>query len=323
MSFTPNFEKLNGNMLSSIQVGRPVWKRFGSDTLNRFMNANPDEIWDNDIATLTECLTPFLNHLSSDLIDLGIGKGITYTKGVIVKNFVKLAMVRNIKVIDVFGKESAEYPEFFPKGMSAIHRASLVDVGLYMNAIITAGEKYATQLPADFTQPIKDIRTSFVAITNSHTKQKQAIDTDKGALNDDVEKLQMILSKLINGVNYRYHNDIAKFDVYFDFSIIKIHQQHEPIPGKMFPGKILAGVTKIVYKEVTAKSVIKILNDGLCTINCSLDTIEAGPATGGIEILSGETGIFDCESIPDVKLPFLKITNPNVDVEGSYLVEIK
>ena len=126
MSRVPNLIKIYLDLLQSVNVGRRVWKLFGSDMLQRFINNNLTNLWDEDIVDLTAIMTPFRDNTSSDDTDKAIGKGITFSKNIIIEQFKTLAHKWHWTIAYVFGKVSKEYIEFY-HGSGVQHVALATD----------------------------------------------------------------------------------------------------------------------------------------------------------------------------------------------------
>lgn len=323
MNRVPNLLKLFIDLLSSINVGRGVWKRFGIDMLDRFISNNLNNYWDNDIVNLTAIMTPFKNDASTDETDKAINKGITISKNIIIGQFKTLAHDWHDKVVYLFKKDSAIYVEFYPHKLTYIDHITLIDIGVAMNNLIDAADKYEPQLGVGFSAPMKAILTNFHTISETHTIQKSKIDDDKIDLDNDVINLRGYTTKLICGVAYHYHGEPNKLNVYFDLSILKSYGHHKSKDGDIYNDAIAANTTIIISNKIKKDNIITFKVEGTVALTFSLSTIDDGTIGTGYTINPGDELVIDLSEQENPKIPYLKCTNPSTDTVGEYWVEVK
>ena len=323
MNHTPNFVKFFIDLLPSVNVGRGVWKIFGINMLNRFMNNNLNNYWDDDIVALTAIMTPFKDDASNEETDKALSKGITVSKNIIIEQFKTLAHDWHREIVYLFPEKTSTYIEFYPHGLTGINKVTLSDIGVVISNIITAADKYEAQLGVGFSAPMKTIRTNFHAIMHTKNIQDSIIDLDKIDLDRDVKNLKKIIAKLICGVAYRYNGFPEMINVYFDFSILKVYGHHKTNDGDIYNNIIAANTTVIISNKIKKDNIITLMVDGTVPLTYWFTNIADGLIGSGYTLNPGDELVIDMSSQENPKLPYLKCTNPSPDTEGEYWIEVK
>ena len=291
--------------------------------LDRFVNNNLNNFWDDDIVDLTAIMTPFKNDASNEETDKAFSMSITASKNIIINQFKTLAHDWHRTIVYLFPEKTPTYIEFYPHGLTGINKVTLTDIGVVMNNLISAADKYEAQLGVGFSAPMKTIRTNFHTISHTQNIQDSKIDLDKIELDNDVKNLKKIIAKLICGVAYRYNGFPEMINVYFDFSILKVYGHHKTKDGDIYNDIIAANTTIIISDKITDKNIITLMVEGTMPLTYWFTNIEDGPMGAGFTLNPGDELVIDMSAQDNPKLPYLKCTNPDATTTGVYFVEVK
>ncbi|MBS0659502.1 MAG: hypothetical protein JSR82_14770 [Verrucomicrobia bacterium] len=100
---------------------------------------------------------------------LAAQEGGTLGKDDVVRLFKTTIRQREGRIRDVFGKDSAAYKEFFPRGLTEYTQVTVGRVQTLLDRVTAAGEKHAAQLGAELATEFKRLSDGFRAARGGQT----------------------------------------------------------------------------------------------------------------------------------------------------------
>ncbi len=120
----------------------------------------------------------------------------------------------------VFGKDSAEYLEFFPLGITEYSNSNLANVELLMSRMVNSSVKYTTQLTQAFVDQFTDIQTRFVTARASQLAKIGEVSGTKQAASARRDVLETQLMQNVLSLAKEFLGDPAMGMSFFDQSIV-------------------------------------------------------------------------------------------------------
>jgi hypothetical protein len=173
------------------------------------------------ITDTTTAYTNYFGSMSDEDIKFAIQQGLTIAVNNAVENFMKAVSQKEGLVRATFGKDSREYQEFFPLGVTEYSKATLQNVEMLMQRFVSAANRYSVQLGAALETEFQGYLTAFTsARTSQLLKLGEVADskTDTSFKRDDVENELM---KNVHLIGAMYVGDINTCMDFFDQSFVR------------------------------------------------------------------------------------------------------
>ncbi len=217
------------NPLSARKYSRNELCTFAEDTLARLVANNPDDIFDTLISALDSTLSTMGATRGTRASATAIQESRTRATETLLRTIKESISRRSGRVIDQFGKKSAEYQAFYPQGLEAYYSMSYPEVEMRLDTLISASTQHLPALTAEFT----GLKAQWVAVRGSQVTQKgtvsHAMDQEK-ALRAELEKTLM---RTVLRVAMQFVGEEEKATIYFNQSLLEDDQKtpdEEPLP---------------------------------------------------------------------------------------------
>lgn len=306
------------NHFDSIQISDDNLRKFSEDHLQR-LTANNTGGQYTPLLSDTQILYDDFNTLikKEDQI-YSQQQGKTITTDNIISDFVQMVSRKEGAVRSEFGKDSAEYQEFFPNGLSEYHQISKANAEMLMERMRNAGQLYVAQLGQNFVTLFDTFLANYIT---ARQQQLQAI-AKVGSLKSDAEiareKLTKQLMRNLLMVSANFVGSIDRLDDYFDQSIIR--KQNSKNDGTMSATAPANSVTNIESQgllpttEVTFNNLSNVpLRIGMGSDNVSL------PSNVGLVVAPNSTEVTTISSLGNANDTFLNVENTS-NIHADYEV---
>jgi len=267
------------------------------DFLDRIIARNNGQ-YDTIISDTTAAYTTFFGYVSGESTDQAIQKGKTLLVDNIVNQF-EQKVHRDYSVITTsFYKDTPEYLEFFPHGLTEYNNISRGNTEILMNRLITAITNHQSGgINPAMLLAYQGIRTNYLAAHTAQTSQKSNVSTDKIAGEQARKALEEIMFANIHTLAASFAADISQVKEFFNTSLLYYHG-HE--------GQSELGVPHIIPLAEN-----EMRNSGLSGIvGLSARIINPGP---------GKLKVFTVSSLQNITIPSQAV---NIDAFGDITVEL-
>lgn len=166
---------------------------FADDLRDRLAANNSGGDFDVILPQLDAALTAAGGAASSESVALAVRKAAVQAKVILLAEIKSLISRRSGRISDTFGKNSVEYTEFFPQGVTAYREMTEPEVATGLDTIIAAARKYDPAMQAEFTA----LKTSWLAaLQGAGEKIAQASSLD-GNQDAAFAALDIVLMKVV------------------------------------------------------------------------------------------------------------------------------
>ncbi|MFA9214561.1 MAG: hypothetical protein ACEQSR_12050 [Candidatus Methylacidiphilales bacterium] len=121
-----------------------------------------------------------------------------------------------------FGKNTAQYVEFYPAGTTEYHASSVEGLKILLSRYVAAATKYKTELGANFLTEITALETAYTNARDEQVDTKSANKTTQAKLRSIRKELTLHLTKcllLIAAETLENENDFLS---YFNFGLLEV-----------------------------------------------------------------------------------------------------
>jgi hypothetical protein len=179
---------------------------------------------------ITDTTTAYNNYFGSindEDVKFAVQQGLTIAMNNTVENFKKAVSQKEGIVRGNFGKDSPEYQEFFPLGLTEYNKATLQNVETLMQRMVTASNVHVAELGIPFVTEFQNYLADFQGARASQLlKIGEVVDskTDTSFKRDDVENELM---KNVHLIGAMYVGDINTCMDFFDQSFVRDPKESE------------------------------------------------------------------------------------------------
>ena len=221
------------NHFNTNKISDDNLRKFAEIHLQRLAAKNGGGEFTTMIIDTTTAYTNYFGSITDEDTKFAVQQGLTIAVNNAVENFKKAVSQKEGIVRGNFGKDSPEYQEFFPLGVTEYSKATLQNVEMLMNRFVTAANKFAVQLGVALETEFQGYLTAFTtARTSQLLKLGEVADskTDTSFKRDDVE---IELMKNVHLIGAMYVGDINTCMDFFDQSFVRdssSNEDEEPTP---------------------------------------------------------------------------------------------
>lgn len=187
------------------------------DHLSRVEVGNEDGKLDDLLTATSNVFTELGGSVSGEKTAFGIQKARVRSKDAHLERIYAEASRYAGKLHAEYSKDSPEYLEFFPSGVSEVRRARQEEVEALLNRIVSAGEAYER---TDVSVWV-DLRTKWLTLYEKATDGKAAKRGSSGDRADAVTDLRMQLTRNLLELGMLYLGKPEKAGQFFDLALIQ------------------------------------------------------------------------------------------------------
>jgi len=298
---------------------------FSQDHIARLKTNNPENIYDPVITNTERAYDDYFSSKTSESVSAAQKEAATINVEKYAKEFADLISMKEGIIRGTWGKESAQYQEFYPHGITEYTKAIRATMNELMDRYLQAATKYAAELPANFID-------LFTAIINNYKTSRDlqlgkmgnvAGDKLETAQNRDILETQLMSNVLVIANNNIGNTDVMK--VYFTQRYIERsgRSQGEPLaPEEYITGTVAAGEkSEILHGGFSGDTEFNFKNTGQTTLRFYTANLPDDPVPGTVlEVAAGEEATVLASSLGSEENLFLMVYNIDTGYEGEYEV---
>lgn len=205
-------------------------RTFAEDHLRRLAGNDPDNRFGDLLAATTATYTAFFGAISDEDAHTAVREGLTKTKDVALANFKAAISRREGTIRGEFGKESSEYQEFFPHGVTEYTTATLENVETLMKRMVTGATKYKTQLGQGFLDEFAALQSAFMGARDAQIEKKGAVSGSKTEAANARKALEKQLTTNVLTLALAFLGQPQAGISYFDQSLLREDEKSVPKP---------------------------------------------------------------------------------------------
>lgn len=121
-----------------------------------------------------------------------------------------------------FGKNTAQYVEFYPAGTTEYHTATVEGLKILLMRYVAAATKYKAELGADFLTEITALETAYTNARDEQVGDKSANKTTQAKLRSIRKELTLHLTKCLLVIASETLENENDFLSYFNFGLLEV-----------------------------------------------------------------------------------------------------
>ncbi len=216
-----DFRKFFTNPFASLSIGYEKFRKFCDVHIQRIAAQNTNGKYDTMLTETTDSYILFFGTMTDEDTKFALQQSLTKSTNNIFEEFKGTVSKKEGIVKGNFGKDSAEYQEFFPNGLTEYSQATFGNVDTLINRIVTASEAHITELGQPFVDLFKDIRTRYTTARANQLKKIGEVQGSKTASGNARENLESQLFKNLLALAMEFMDNPDAGMAFFDQSILK------------------------------------------------------------------------------------------------------
>ena len=222
-----NLKSFFKNIFDTKEISDNNFKKFVEDHLARLTANNPGGIYAQLITDTTAAYTNYFGQMSDEDFAFANQQARTIAMGNVFNEFKKAASRQEGIVRAAFGKDSADYQDFYPHGISEYSLAILANAELLMQRMVTAANNHDTAIGQAFIDLFTDIKERFDNARSQQLLKKGEVTEDRVATAEKRDALEVQLMKNLFTIALNNIGDEEAGIAYFDQQIIRHDKKKE------------------------------------------------------------------------------------------------
>jgi len=218
-----DFENYFELPLDNIQVGKPKQLKFFDDGLKRLIGSVDNG---SPFVELVQPTQLAYDNLEKSLSETNTSSAQQHSRTLsvdsIIETFIDLISKREAAIRVHFDKNSPEYLEFFPQGITQYFKATKANVKILMDQMCVAIENKLVILGQPLLDEFKLIRADFVKARDLQEKKKGATDENRGSWDDNIIIMKKQFHYNLLTIAREYPGQPEKAKMFFDQSILRL-----------------------------------------------------------------------------------------------------
>ena len=320
-----NLEVFFRNHFNTDKISDDKMDLFAQDHIARLKTNNPENIYDPVITDTETAYNGYFSSKTKESVSAAQKEAATVNVEKYAKEFVELVSMKEGIIRGTWGKESSQYQEFYPHGITEYTKATRATMNELMERYLQTATKYAAELPANFIDIFTALINNYTTSRNLQLGKMGDVSGDKleTAQNRDILETQLMSNVLVIANNNIGNTDVMK--VYFTQHYIERsgRSQGDPLaPDEYLTGKVAAGgKSEILHGGFTGDSEFIFKNTGTTTLQFYTANLPDDPVPGTVlEIAAGQEATALASALGSEENMFLMVYNLDIENEGEYAV---
>ena len=209
------------NHFDTREVSDDNLRKFTEDHINRMIANNASSLYSAYIQATQNLYDAFNTFIKNEDQTFSAQQGKTMQTDKIITDFVALVSRKEGAVRSEFGKDSAEYQEFFPNGVTEYHQITKANAEMLMERMRNKGIIYVNVLGQNFVNLFSDILANYLTARNAQLQLMGEVDTLKSDAAKAREELSNQLMKNLLFISLQFVGYPDRLDDFFSQEIIR------------------------------------------------------------------------------------------------------
>ncbi|HMN25521.1 MAG TPA: hypothetical protein PKE38_13540 [Ignavibacteriaceae bacterium] len=216
-----DLKKLFKNHFDTDKISDDNMKKFAEIHLERLSANNGTAQFTTMITATTAAYTAYFGAMTNEDTKFAIQQGLTVTMNNLFENFKDFVSKKEGIVFGNFGKESAEYQEFYPNGVTEYRQANLANIETLMSRFAAASERHNAALGAAIQSDAENYLTNFKAARKAQLEKIGEVSAQKTTTSTTRDGIENELMKNVHLIASMFIGDVDKCMDFFDQSFIR------------------------------------------------------------------------------------------------------
>ena len=209
------------NHFDTKEISDDNMKKFTEVHLQRLVANNTGGEFTTMVTDTTTAYTDYYGSMTDEDTKFAIQQGLTITMNNAVEAFKKAVSQKEGLVRGNFGKDSHEYQEFFPLGVTEYTKATLANIEMLMDRFIAAANNYVGTLGIPFLTEFQDYKNIYQSARDSQLQKIGEVAESKTDTSVKRDSLENELMKNVHLIASMFIGDVNRCMDFFDQSFIR------------------------------------------------------------------------------------------------------
>lgn len=214
------YEKLTRDLFTSNQYSRNELNLFTSDFIGRYRKTKNPVPLTPQMSMLETAYQKFKDGLGELSSKSAFQKGGTISKQDAYDDVLDFIRTHEGTVKSIFKKGSAAYTEFYPRGLTQFHEATVEGMKVLLTGYAATADKYKVQLGADFITELTALQTAYANARDEQVGKKTDNSTTQSRLRESRKELTVLLTQCVLLIAANTIDNAAAFNSYFNFGLL-------------------------------------------------------------------------------------------------------
>lgn len=313
-----NLRNWFANPFADPKISYEKLKLFAADVIARLTNNNGSGLFTAVLAQLVAAYQSYFGDITDLDLAAAIQKSFTSSKDNLFKTFKGAVSRQEGLVRSVFGKDSGEYLEFFPLGLTQYSSATLANVETLMVRMADRGQAYSAELGTAFGTEFQNILNNYQAARSAQLGRKSLTSDERTQRHSTRAELETQLFSAMFAVGLNFPGNVDRCMDFFDQTIIR-SSSNAGGGGDVetFMGEVNPMSTVNVTSSIEPMASITFRNTGAVALMVCMAEAADEPCTVGAVVNPGEEIQGEGTDLDPLK-PFVNVTNNDPATKGNY-----
>ena len=209
------------NHFDTKEISDDNMKKFAELHLERLSANNGTAQFTAMITSTTAAYTAYFGAMTNEDTKFAIQQGLTITMNNLFENFKSFVSKKSGTIFGQFGKESAEYQEFYPLGVTEYSNATLANIETLMTRFAAAAERHNAELGAAIQTDAENYLTDFKAARKAQLEKIGEVSAQKTTTSTTRDGIENELMKNVHLIASMFIGDVDRCMDFFDQSFIR------------------------------------------------------------------------------------------------------
>ncbi len=216
-----DLKRLFKNHFNTNKISDDKLRKFAEVHLQRLSANNGTAQFTAMITATTAAYNAYFGSITNEDTKFAIQQGLTVTLNNIVENFKSFVSQKEGIIRGNFGKESAEYQEFFPLGVTEYRQANLQNIETLISRFVGAAERHNATLGAALQSDAENYLTDFQNARTAQLNKIGEVQAQKSETSTTRDVIENELMKNVHLIASMFIGNVDRCMDFFDQSIIR------------------------------------------------------------------------------------------------------
>jgi hypothetical protein len=222
-----DLKRLFKNHFDTKEISDDNLKKFAEVHLERLSANNGTAQFTTMITATTAAYTAYFGAMTNEDTKFAIQQGLTVTMNNIFENFKKFVSRKAGTIQGQFGKESPEYQEFFPLGLTEYSNAILANIETLMSRFAAASERHSAELGATIQTDAESFLTNYKAARKAQLEKIGEVQAQKSTTSTNRDGIENELMRNVHLIASMFIGQVDRCMDFFDQSFIRGSETEE------------------------------------------------------------------------------------------------